>query len=710
MSALLSESSTLAPEQYELHAAIPAHRVSGLGRRAFLKTLGAGLVIVAAVPRSFAQAESGNAGRRVNRQQRPSDIGGWMHIGEDGIITFFTGKTEVGQNIRTLLTQIVVEELPAPLASIRMVMADTDRVPWDAGTFGSRTTPDMGPILRRVAASARETLVDLAAAQWSVDRSTLTVSDGRVSHAASQRSIGFGELTKGQRLQQTIAEAPPMKKPAEWTIAGTSLSKIDGHTFVTGRHRYTTDLVLPGLLHGKVLRPPSYGATLASLDAGDAEKLPGVRVVRDGDFVGVTAQNPHEAQRALTALRVEWKTTTQISDDELFDHLRNTSGFQPSPLPPGENVLRRTYRIAYIAHAPLEPRAAVAVWENDRLTAWTGTQRPFGVRTDLAQALGVSEDNVRVIVPDTGSGYGGKHTGEAAIEAARLAKATGRPVKLVWTREEEFSWAYFRPAGVIDVTASVNPDGTLGSWDFHNINSGNSGIRVPYRVTDPKTEYHRAQSPLRQGSYRGLAATANHFARESHIDDLARLAKIDPLTFRLKNINDPRAAAVLEAAAEKFEWQRFTPSPIRGYGLAIGTEKGSFVATCVEIAIDANTRNFKVTRIVQAFECGAVINPAHVVNQNVGSILQGLGGALFEAIQFNGGKIENGRFSAYRVPRFADTPEVEVVLVNRPDLSSVGAGETPIVTIAPAIGNAVASASGVRLTSLPMGERIPAAS
>ena len=695
----------LAPEQYELHAGYRLLR--RVSRRAFLKSVGAGLIVVALAGKITAQAESGAGGRRAPHQGRPADINAWLHIGEDGVVTFFTGKTEVGQNIRTSLTQVVAEELPMPLGSIRMLMADTDKVPYDAGTFGSRTTPDMGGQLRRVAATAREALLDLAAVAWKLDRASLVVADGQIRHTATNRAIGFGELTKGQRLECIVKDNPRVKAPTDWSVAGTSLPKVDGRLFVTGQHRYASDVVLPGLVYGKILRAPAFGATMTALDPNGVEKLSNVALVRDGDFVGVTGPTLHEAEQALALLRAEWTSKPQVSETELFSHLKETSRYRPGARDETGVYLKNTYEIAYIAHAPLEPRSAVAEWKDNKLTVWTGTQRPFGVRTDLAQALRIAEERIRVIVPDTGSAYGGKHTGEAAIEAARLAKGCGQPVKLTWTREEEFTWAYFRPAGVIEVFASVHADGTLAVWDFHNFNSGNSGIRAPYRVAEATTEFHPADSPLRQGSYRGLAATANHFARESQIDDLARRVKMDPLAFRLKNLNDDRARAVLEAAAKTFGWGKQASSPTRGYGLAVGTEKGSFVATCAEIAIDESTREFRVVRVVQAFECGAVVNPAHLISQNEGSIMQGLGGAIFEEIHFKEGRILNPHFASYRVPRFADTPEIEVVLLNRPDLASAGAGETPIVTIAPAIGNAIASATGVRIARLPLGDRVP---
>src|SRR5439155_16248499 len=309
-----------------------------------------------------------------------------------------------------------------------------------------------------------------------------------------------------------------------------------------------------------------------------------------------------------------------------------------------------------IAHAPLEPRAALAEWKDDKLTVWTGTQRPFGVRGELARAFKIPEDRIRVIVPDMGSGYGGKHTGEAALEAAQLAKAAGKPVKVVWTREEEFTWAYFRPAGVIEVTSGVRKDGTITAWEFHNYNSGGSAINPLYDIPHQRIAFHSSNSPLKQGSYRALAATANHFARESHMDELAHAVQMDPLEFRLKNLKDARLRAVLEAAAGQFGWGKAKPAAGHGFGIAGGSEKGSYVATCAEVSADRSSGQVQVVRLVTAFECGAVLNPDHLKNQVEGAVVMGLGGALFEAIRFADGKILNASFSRYRVPRFSDVP------------------------------------------------------
>ncbi len=703
------------PERYELRAS-PLYRFE-LDRREFFKVLGCGVVVLFLADAALAQ-ESGGSGRPGNRggRQRSADISAWLHIGEDGVVTVFTGKTEVGQNIRTSLTQAVAEELRAPVSSIRLVMADTELTPFDAGTFGSRTTPDMFAQLRKVSAAAREALVDLAAESFKADRAALAVVDGKVVRTGSTDSVAFGQLTKGQKVLKSVTDKSPTTPAEQWKIAGTSVAKVDGRDFVTGKHKYSSDVTLPGMLHGKVVRPSAFEATLVSVDSKAAEAMKEVTVVHDGNFVGVAAPNALLATQASEAIQATWATKPQPSSGELFGYLKKATpsgqrGGRPSGYSVGsveeglngaDHEVEQSYQIAYIAHAPLEPRAAVAEWKDGKLTVWTGTQRPFGVRGDLAQAFGIPEERIRVIVPDTGSGYGGKHTSEAAIEAARLAKAAGKPVKLVWTREEEFTWSYFRPAGLIEVSAGVRNDGTISAWEFHNYNSGGSAIRTPYSVANQKIEFHSSQSPLRQGSYRGLAATANHFAREVHMDDLARAIKMDPLEFRLKNLKEPRMRAVLSAAADSFGWGKSKPADHQGSGISCGSEKGSYIATCAEVSADPKGGIVKVLRVVAAFECGVVVNPDHLKNQIEGAIVMGLGGALFEAIEFENGRIRNPRFSTYRVPRFSDAPQIEVVLVNRKDLPSAGAGETPIVGIAPAVSNAIFAASGIRLRSLPM--------
>jgi len=707
---------SLEPERYELSE--PRRYTFELERRDFMRLFGGGLVVMVAASDLLAQ-ESGRA-RPQGRGDTP-DLAAWLHIDEAGRVQVCTGKVEIGQNIRTSLSQTVADELRVPIASITLVMGDTDKTPFDQGTFGSQTTPRMAPQLAKAAATAREILIDQAAARWQalrpgsgqVDRATLTARDGKVV-AQDGRSLSYGELTKGQALSGTIPASPAVEPPAKWQLRGTAVTKVNGRDFVTGRHHYTPDMVRPGMLHGRIVRPDGYGGTLVGVDDGPARAMAGVTVVRDGNFLGVVAPSARAAARAAAAIRATWNVPAgQPSSETIYDYLKKNPDRGSTPaavdtiqMPAGVvRIFEASYRIPYIAHTPLEPRAAVAEWHDGKVTVWTGTQRPFGVRTELAEAFRIPEDRVRVIVPDMGSGYGGKHTGEAAIEAARLAKAANAPVKLVWTRAEEFAWAYFRPAGVIDIKSGVDAAGRIVAWAFDNWNSGSSGIQTPYDIPLKPTVFHAAKTPLRQGSYRALAATANHYAREMHMDAMARALGVDAVAFRMQHLKDARMRAVLTAVAEKIGWPK--PSAAgRSLGIACGTEKAGYVATAAEVstlrqAQGGRPAGFKVERIVIAFECGAIVNPDGLKNQVEGSVVQGLGGALFEAIEFADGHLRNGSMEQYRVPRFRDVPVIDTILLDRRDIPSAGAGESTMIAVAPAIGSA-ARGVGTVDTALPI--------
>ncbi len=679
-------------------------------RRDFMKVLGSG-VLICLTHRSAWTQESG---RTFGGHQLPKDLSAWLHIAGDGRVKVFTGKVEVGQNIRTSLAQLVAEELRVPFDAITMVMGDTDLVPWDMGTFGSRTTPTMGPQLRTMAAAARELLVEMATKRLNMDPAGLTAENGRVTDLKNSRALTYGELTRGEKLVKIVSDEEQLTPATEWKIAGTPVPKADGRSFVTGEHKFPSDITRPEMMFGAVLRPDGFDAKLVSLDTSAAEKLSGVKVVHDGNFIAAVAPDAYAAQKALAAIKAEWSVPAQPSNDGLFEYLKNNpesgrcdgpehvAGSVTQAMAGADLKLEEKYTVQYIAHAPLEPRAAVAEWIDGKLTVWTGTQRPFGVRDQLVEEFHLAPEQVRVIQPDMGSGYGGKHTGEAAIEAARLAKAAGKPVKVEWTRQEEFTWAYLRPAGLIEIKAGARRDGTLVAWEHHNYNSGPAAIGTPYEVPNQLIQYHPAKSPLRQGSYRGLASTANHFARESHMDAMAHTANLNPLEFRLRNLTDPRLRAVLQEAAEKFGWGRSKSTPEHGFGIAGGTDKGGYVATCAEVEIDLASKKVRIRRVVQAWESGAVVNPDGLRNQIMGAIVQGIGGALFEQILFGNGRILNPRFSEYRLPRFRDAPKIEVILIDRKDLPSAGAGETGLVGLAPAVGNAIFAATGMRLRNMPM--------
>jgi isoquinoline 1-oxidoreductase len=472
------------------------------------------------------------------------------------------------------------------------------------------------------------------------------------------------------------------------------------------------------MLYGKILRAPAYGATLKSIDTAPAKAVDGVTVVHDGNFVGVVAPTTYAAKKAIQALEktAQWEPPPEHpSSKTLFEHLRRTARNAPDrerfaeQASAAAKVLRATYDVAYVQHVPMEPRAAVAEFGSDgKLTVWTATQNPFRVRGEVAQALRMNQADVRLIVPDFGGGFGGKHTGETAVEAARLAQGAGKPVALRWTRVEEFTWAYFRPAAAIDAQATLDAAGMLTSWYFLNMNSGGASINAPYRVPQGAKvdQTVNSEAPLRHGSYRALAAVANNFARECFIDECAEAAAKDPLEFRRAHLELERLRNVLEEVAKQFNWtarRMEKRAPNVGIGIACGMEKGSYVAACAEVEVDRAKNTYVIKRLSHAYECGAITSPDNLMQQVRGGIIQALGPILREAMEFDAGKILNASLWKYRVPRLEDLPaQLDIHLVNRTDLQSVGAGETPLIAAAPAVANALFDATGKRIRQMPL--------
>jgi isoquinoline 1-oxidoreductase len=701
---------TSLPPEYE-EAMEPVGYDFGLKRRSFVQLLGAGLLLAVSVAPALAQQRRGRGGGGG-----AGNIAARVHLGKDGTITVMTGKVEGGQGARAELSEAAAEELRVPVGRIQLVMADTSLVPDDGVTAGSGSTPRTVPAVRQGAAAVREVLVDFAAKRWGVDRGTVQVQDGKATRSSSPETLSYADLAAdadaAKALDQAVPSEVALTRVAEWKVLGNSTPRPNARDIVTGAHQYPSDISRPGMLYGKVLRAPSYGAKLTSIDLAPAQAMKDVVAVRDEQFVGIAAPTSFLAEKALDAIgkTAKWESAPHPSSKELFNYLKQhvPDGVPPNPfadeLSQAKKVLHQTYEVAYVQHAPLEPRAAVAEWVEGKLTVWTATQNPFGCRSELARAFHLGDEQVRVIVPDFGSGFGGRHTGEAGVEAARLAKAAGHPVSLRWTRREEFTWAYFRPAAVIQIEAGLDDKGKLTSWHFVNINAGGSGVETPYRAGKHRGQSVRSEAPLRQGSYRCLAATGNNFARESFMDELAAAAGMDPLEFRLAHLDNARLRAVLETAAQRFGWQERikNKNPKVGIGLACGTEKGSYVAACAEVEIDRTAKQIAIRRVCQVFECGAILNPANLLSQVQGAIIMGIGPALREEINFENGEILNPSFRRYPVPRFADVPELDVHLLNRPDLASAGGGETPIIAIAPAIGNAVFQATGLRVRSMPI--------
>ncbi|HET9212205.1 MAG TPA: molybdopterin cofactor-binding domain-containing protein [Thermoanaerobaculia bacterium] len=540
----------------------------GFDRRQFLKIVGGGIaVLVTAGPADL----FGQQGRRMY----PEDLNAYLRIGADGRVTVFSGKIEMGQGVLTSQAQMAAEELGVALESIDMVLGDTDLCPWDMGTFGSLTTRMFGPSLRAAAAEARAVMLNLAAEKLGAPKTNLTVENGVVSVQGSpDRKVTYAELAQGRKIARLIDEKAVLRSVAQFKVMGKSPRRLDGREKVTGAAHYAGDVRLPGLLYARVLRPPAHGATLASVDISAAERRPGVKVVKLDDLVAVLHADPEAAGAALADLKAGWKIAPLDLDPEnIFDHLEKTAthgeekdrkGDVDAARTAASRLFESTYRKGYVAHSPMEPHTAVTQPKDGRMTVWASTQTPFPLRDQIAQALKVDTMKVRVITPYLGGGFGGKSAGRQAIEAARLAAATGQPVQVAWTRAEEFFYDTFDPAAVVKVTSAVDGNGKITLWDYAVYAAGDRGAALFYDIPNARVQAfggttYGPQSgpslhPFATGPWRAPGARMNVFAVESQIDLMAAAAGIDPLQFRLRNTSDERMRKVLQAAAATFGW------------------------------------------------------------------------------------------------------------------------------------------------------------
>ena len=639
-------------------------------------------------------------------------------ITKEGKVFVFSGKVEYGQGIRSGFQLAVADELDIPVSAVQVVLGDTRTVPYDRGTTGSASTRTVGLQLRRAAATARATLLNLAAQTWSVPISQLETNNGQVVRVVqpSQR-IGYSELLDRQQLNIPIPLDVKTKPPERFLLMGRDARRSDARARVTGRAKYAQDIVAPGMLYGKVLRPPSYGARLLHLDTTRAERVPGVlKVVVEDDFVGVIGEREDIADYALSAIRARWDEAENLSSDWDLPVLLRDRASEPvvvreeGSLEAGfegaDHILESVYFTPYVSNAAMEPTTAVASWDKESLTVWCGDRSPFGVRDHLAENFKLSVDMVRVIAPEMGGAFGTKGGFGVAPEAARLSKAVRRPVRVSLTRQEEFIWSTVRPAALIEIRSGFKSDGTITAWEYTAYHAGETAFRgqrgadTPYNTPNVRIVTANSEAPLRSGSYRSLGGALNHFAREVHLDEIASTVNIDPVKLRFLNLTHPRLRGVLAEAVSKFGWEHPREGKPVGSGVAIGYDVGSYVAECVELVVEA--KDVHVRRVTAAFDCGLVLNPDAVKNQVEGSIMMGIGTALWEAMEFHGGRPLNPSFSRYRVPRITDLPEIEVVLVGDPANPSTGAGEPGIVPIAAAVANAVYDATGKRIPQLPI--------
>ncbi len=705
--------------------ATPTGRARGVDRRAFLKMVGGGIVVlVTARPASLLAQD-----RR--RPMYPDDINAYLQIGQDGRVTIFSGKIEMGQGVLTSQAQMAAEELGVALESIEMVLGDTDRCPWDMGTFGSLTTRMFGPALRAAAAEARAVLVRLASKKLGVPRERLAVADGVVSVVGDpSRRVTFGELAQGRKIARLVDEKAVLRTVSEFRVMGRSAERIDGVAKVTGAAHYAGDVQRPSMLYARVLRPPAHGAKLTKVDASAAHGE-GVTVVEEDDLVAVLHADPEAAATALGRIQASWDVPAPPFDTEtVFDHLlavggtpeiKDDRGDRKTARAAAARVFETTFRKGYVAHAPMEPHTAVAEIEDGKLTVWASTQTPFPTRDRLAETLGLAKDRVRVITPFVGGGFGGKSAGLQAMEAARLALATKRPVQVAWTREEEFFYDTFDPACVVKLTSAIDGDGKITLWDYDVYFAGDRGADLFYDVPNARIRVFgswRGEGTKAHlfgvGPWRAPGANMNVFAIETQIDAMASAAGMDPLEFRLHNTSDPRMRKVLTTVAEASGWKRAPAGKGertgRGRGLACGIDAGSCVALVAEVTVDPEKGHVQVDRIVCAQDMGVVVNPMGAVMQAEGCMTQGLGYVFAEELRFKGGKILDRNFGTYHLPRFSWLPKLEVTLVKNDDTPPQGGGEPAIVSMGGVIANAVFDATGARVTRLPMTpERLRAA-
>ena len=688
---------------------------SGIPRRNFLKLLGGGIFIF------FQPWPSVDLFGLPAEQARSltKDYNAFLRIGEDGIVTCYTGKIEMGQGIITSLVQMMADDLNVPFEKVKMVMGDTDLCPYDAGTWGSLTTRSFGPNMRAASAEARAVLIEMAAAQLGVPVSQLEVKDGVVTDTKNPNiKVSYAQLAKGKKIEKYLDIKPTPEDYTKFTYISKPYLRRDSTVKVTGEAKYTGDLKLPGMVFARILRPPSHGAKLASVDISGAEKIAGVQVVRDGDLIAVLHENHDKADEALAKIKAEYSfNEMKVNDKTIFDwmlkadsgaNVARTAGDLEEGRKLSEKKFESEFHDCYLAHVPIETHSALAILEGDKLTVWAATQSPFGLQDAIVRELGFPMEKVRVITPFVGGGFGGKSAYQQGVEAAKIAKLSGKPVMVVWSRDEEFFYDNFHAASVIKVNSGIDKSGLIKMWDYHVYFAGTRGSETTYDVPNAKTtSYTRGKNappvhPFATGPWRAPNNNTNTFARESQIDIMAAAAKIDPLEFRLKNLKDEKMIACLKAVADKFGYVPGKTPSGRGIGVACGSDAGTWVAHMAEIKVDKSTGKVTVIRIACAQDMGLCVNPEGSLIQMEGCITMGLGYTFTEEVLFEGGDILNRGFDSYEIPRFSWLPKIDCVILDRKDQPPQGGGEPAIIAIGAVVANAIFDATGARLYQTPM--------
>jgi nicotinate dehydrogenase subunit B len=759
------------------HDARTALGRAGFSRRSFLK--GSGVLVVAfsssavvdTLGEAFAQGINGAGSTQLDS---------WIAIGRDGLVTAYTGKCEFGQGLYTAQLQLVAEEVCVPMDRIRLIQCDTSMTPDQGTTSGQQSHPSNfnQANLALAGATAREALIRLASTRLAAPASDLIARDGVVAlKSNAARSVAYGDLIGGQRFNLQLDRAATRKHPREWTVLGTSVPRVDMRDMVTGRFEFVHNVKVPGLLHGRVVRPPEVGATVSSVDEGSIRDLPGiVRVVVKGNFVGVVAQKSWQAMQAAEKLTVNWTRGTPLSPQaDLYTALRKQpardtllvdSGDVDTRLASASTVLRSTYLHPYQMHGSIGSSCAVADVQGDKATLWSATQSVYPTRNTSAMLLGLKPESVRVVYVRGAGCYGINGADTVTYDAALLSQAVGRPVRVQLSRKDEMAWENYGNAFVIDQRVAVDSSGNISVWDYEAWSAargGRPGYNNPGNVVTgflvganpapftPRTPApapdtplnngfntapsyiagrvgnsaqgagvvrservlsHRVQSPFFTGPLRAPERLQNTFAHECFMDEVAAHVKADPVEYRLRHLNHARLSAAVRAAAKAANWEsRPSPRPGRqrggratGRGIACVCYEGDngYVAMIADVAVDWNTGRIEVTRLVVAQDSGPISNPDGMRNQIEGGSVQGISRALGEEVTWDDRKITSIDWRTYRSLSVGFAPPaMEIVLLNQTDVEAMGSGEASITIVAPAIGNAVFDATGVRLREVP---------
>ena len=701
-------------------------------RRDFLRTGGAIIVSFAfdgALPNT-SSAQISDLGKPVD----PREVDSFLAIHADGSVTIYTSKVDVGTGLRIAMSQMVAEELDIPVDRVTVVEGDTAITPNHGGTGGSTGIPQGGVELRRAAATARQALMKLGA----------------------QPGTNIGALAGGKRLNLKVDPNAPLKDPKTYTIVGRPILRPDVPDKCTGRNVYVQDFSLPGMLHGRVIHPPSIGAKLMSLDESSIRTIPGARVVRIQNFLGIVAPDEWAAIRAAKELKVTWTEEQGLpGSDNLDRHVRESvpdhdetivnKGDPAAALPGTTKQLSALYVWPIQSHASLGPSCAVADVRSEGTTIWTASQGPHGMRANFSRIFGIPEDKLRVIFLDGSGSYGGNGNDDAAADALLLSRAIGKPVRVQWMREDEHAWDPKGPPQVLEIRGGLDNDNRIAAWETHmwlpmNIQGNRPLVSVdgagitqphgqgaglmsqngdpPYAASNVRVVVHYLKgTPLRPSNLRAPGKVANVFAVESFTDELAAAAGVDAVEFRLRGLTDPRALDVIKRAAEMIGWEG-RPSPNRrpitgnvltgrGFAYARYKQAENYVAIAMEVAVDRNTGKINVRRIACAHDGGLIVNPDGLRNQIEGSILQTLGRALHEEVKFDRSRVTSVDWASYPILSFPDVPSLDVALIDRPSLPPLGAGEASTAPVAAAVANAVFDATGIRLRRVPLRLEVP---